>query len=86
MVVEQAKAMALRLIKESGNDLEACIHQAWLLAYSRQVGNQELKAALKFITESELAHMDKHTTAPRTSALTEFCLGIMNTTEFIYAN
>ena len=86
MVVEQAKAMALRLIKESGNDLEACIHQAWLLAYSRQVGNQELKAALKFITESELAHMDKHTTAPRTAALTEFCLGIMNTTEFIYAN
>ena len=78
--------MALRLIKESGNALEACIHQAWLLAYSRQVGNQELKAALKFITESELAHMDKHTTAPRTAALTEFCLGIMNTTEFIYAN
>ncbi len=86
MVVEQAKAMALRLIRESGNDLEACVQQAWLLAYGRQADVLERQAALKFLSESELAHKDKRTPLPRTEALFEFCLGIINTTEFIYAN
>lgn len=85
-VAEQAQAMANRLLREAGNDLEQCVRLAWLLAYSREVSDTELKLALQFIAAAESAHGKSDVADTRSQALTEFCLGIMNTTEFIYAN
>jgi len=86
IVGEQARAMAERLTHEAGADLAACVRQAWLLAYSRPANDIELKLALRFVAESEAVHTKKGTANPHVAALTEFCLGIMNTTEFLYAN
>jgi hypothetical protein len=86
IVGEQARAMAERLNREAGADVAACVRQAWLLAYSRHANAVEVNLAMRFIAESEAVHLKKGTVDPHAAALTEFCLGIMNTTEFIYAN
>jgi hypothetical protein len=75
-VNNQAAAMATRLASEAGGNPEKQVRFAWLLAYSREVNPAELDFALRFLTESK----DSNT------ALIEFCLGLINTTEFIHAN
>ena len=85
-VAEQAKAMAERLTRDAGPDVEKCVRRAWLAAYSREASDAELKLASRFIAEAEAAHGKQGPAAARAAALFEFCLGIMNTTEFIYAN
>jgi hypothetical protein len=82
----QASAMAGRLLRETGSNLEAFVKQAWRLAYSRDADDGELKAAQQFIAEAEAAHGKSGTADPHPTALVEFCIGIMNTTEFIYTN
>jgi hypothetical protein len=86
IVGEQARAMAERLIRESGNDVEKFVRQAWLLAYSRTVSENELKLALNFIAAAEDAKTKAGKPDARRAALVEFCMGVMNTTEFIYTN
>jgi len=86
IVGEQAQAMATRLTRDAGADVEKCVRLAWRLAYSRDVADTELAIAVKFIADSEAAHSKSKTPDPHAAALVDFCLGIMNTTEFIYAN
>ena len=85
-VGEQARAMAGRLARDAGDDLEKCVRQAWWLAYSRGANDAELKLAMKFISASTAEQQKRGAADPRQAALTQFCLGLMNTTEFIYAN
>ncbi len=82
----QARAMAGRLTREAGSHVESFVKQAWLLAYSRHADEGELKTALQFIAEAEAAHRKSGAADPHPTALVEFCIGIMNTTEFIYTN
>ena len=86
IVGEQARAMAQRLTRESGNDVEKFVRQAWLLAYSRTVSEDELKLALNFIAVAENAKTKRGEPDARSTALVEFCVGVINTTEFIYTN
>ena len=86
IVGEQARAMAQRLTREAGNDVEKFVRQAWLLSYSRTVGEAELKLALNFISVAEDAKTKAGKPDARSAALVEFCMGVMNTTEFIYTN
>lgn len=86
IVGEQARMMAQRLTRESGNDVEKFVRQAWLLVYSRTVSENELKLALNFIAAAEDAKTKAGKTDARSAALVEFCMGVMNTTEFIYTN
>ena len=85
IVGEQARAMAGRLSLGAGNR-ESCVQRAWLLAYSRAANEGELRLALEFIARAEAAHLNSGATDARTAALVEFCIGVMNTTEFIYTN
>lgn len=85
IVGEQARAMAGRLSLGAGNR-ESFVQRAWLLAYSRAANEGELRLALEFIARAEAAHLNSGATDARTAALVEFCIGVMNTTEFIYTN
>lgn len=85
IVLEQAKAMAERLVNETAGDLDALVQQAWMRAYSRKVSRVEQRWALKFIATSEASHAGQEPKERRAAALTELCLGLMNTTEFIYS-
>ena len=85
IVGEQARAMARRLALGAGNR-ESFVQRAWLLAYSRAANEGELRLALEFIARAEAAHLNSGATDARTAALVEFCIGVMNTTEFIYTN
>ncbi len=84
-VAEQAKAMSERLAREAGDDPNERVRLAWVLAFSREASDAELQLALRFLAESEAAHQTKGTADPRAAALVEFCLGLMNTSEFIDA-
>jgi mono/diheme cytochrome c family protein len=85
-VGEQARAMALRLMREAGDSVESIVKRAWLLAYSRAASEGEWKLGLQFIARAEAEHVKSGTPDARAAALVEFCMGVMNTTEFIYTN
>ena len=86
IVSRQAKAMSERLVREAGENRSDQVRLAWLLAYSRQVTEPELEVALQFLAEAKLAHQQQGTPDPAATALNEFCLGLMNTSEFIGTN
>lgn len=86
IVLEQADAMARRLMHETAGDLDAFVRRAWLCAYSRPVSRVEHRWALKFVESSEMRHAGRDVKDRRSIALTELCLGLMNATEFIYSN
>jgi hypothetical protein len=78
--------MAGRLTREAAGNVGSFVKRAWLLAYSRAASESELKLAVKFIEEAEAARARSGATDAHAAALEEFCMGIMNTTEFIYTN
>ncbi len=86
IVSRQAHAMSERLVREAGENGSDQVRLAWMLAYSRAVSDSELEVALQFLAESESAHRQQGTPDPVATALKEFCLGLMNTTEFIGTN
>ena len=86
MVAEQARAMAGRIAREAGDQVEGFVKRAWLLAYSRAASEGELDVARRFIEEAETAHQASGTTDAHAAALVDFCLGVVNSTEFIYTN
>ncbi len=85
-VAEQAGAMARRITREVGSEVAAFAKRTWLLAYSREASEGELAWAEQFIAGAEAAHAPSGAGEPRAAALVEFCLGVINTTEFIYTN
>lgn len=71
----QAKLLAERLLKEAGKDLESQIRLAYVLTLCRSPRTDELQAALRFLGDG-----------PSQDALSAFCLILLNTNEFVYAN
>jgi hypothetical protein len=74
---DQAAAFAWRLLKESKGNLEAVPARAWLHAYGRPISPEEQEQSLAFLRGRDFAGDSK-------AALTELCLAIFNTNEFIY--
>jgi hypothetical protein len=74
---EQASAFAARLLKESKGDLEAVPARAWLRAYGRPISPEERAQALAFLRE-------RTTNGDPKAAVSELCMAMFNTTEFIY--
>ena len=81
-----ARAMAARLSGESGSEVASFVRRAWLLAYSRDADDDEVQLAVQFIEGAEATHRKAGAADAHAAALEEFCMGLMNTTEFIYAN
>jgi hypothetical protein len=86
IVGESARAMAGRLTRDAGNTMDSFVKRAWLLAYSRDPSDDELQLALQFIAKAEASHRRTGKTNAHDAALVEFCVGVLNTTEFIYTN
>ena len=86
IVDESARAMAQRLTRDAGNTMDLFVKRAWLLAYSRDPSDDELQLALQFIAKAEASHRKAGKTNAHDAALVEFCVGVLNTTEFIYTN
>jgi uncharacterized protein DUF1553/uncharacterized protein DUF1549/cytochrome c len=95
----QARAFAVRLLRERGDDPSACIESAWLLALSRLPTEQEKRKNLEFLLTLEQKSINdgKHPDAPnglpeqlrtvssaRLEALAKLCLTIFNLNEFLY--
>jgi hypothetical protein len=74
----QAAAFADRLLGESKGHVEAIPDRAWLYAYGRHVTADERTQLTRFLQERTVADGDVK------AALTELCLAIFNTNEFIY--
>jgi hypothetical protein len=74
---EQAAAFATRLLQESRGNLEALPGRAWLRAYGRPISPEERAQSLAFLRDRGAGSDVKR-------ALTELCLAIFNTSEFIY--
>ncbi len=81
-----ASAMSDRLIREAGDEPVRWIRLAWLLAYSREIDDDELPLATRFLADSEAAHRALGSADPQRTARVEFCLALMNTSEFIDAH
>ena len=64
-----ADAFAERVVREAGDDLPHQIKRAYGLAYLRDPTNEEVKSAHRFVVEH---------------GLSEFCLVIFNSNEFVY--
>jgi hypothetical protein len=74
---DQAAAFAARLQRESNGNLEAALARAWLHAYGRSIAPEERARSLTFLR-------DRTARSDLKQALTELCLALFNTNEFIY--
>jgi hypothetical protein len=72
---EQALAFARRLIHECGNREKDFVSRAWVLAFARPPTASEAERALQFLRDNG--------DADRESALTDLCLALFNTNEFV---
>lgn len=86
VVSRLASAMSDRLTREAGDDPVRWIPLAWLLAYSREIDDNELPLAARFLADAEAAHRARGSADPQRTARVEFCLALMNTSEFIDAH
>jgi mono/diheme cytochrome c family protein len=81
-VREHAAAFADRLLRETDRSAEAVADRAWLVAYGRKITDDERDEAVAFLRAREKAAADA--VDPRKAAVTELCLALFNTNEFIY--
>jgi uncharacterized protein DUF1549/uncharacterized protein DUF1553 len=82
LVVEWSRAMAARVMNDSGLTPEAEIDRAWKLAYSRLPSAEERASALKFVAR-QMAILDKPS---RAAAMADLCHMLLNSNEFVYVN
>jgi hypothetical protein len=80
---EQSVAFAQRLLNECGDQPEAIVARAWLLAFGRPVVPAEIERALLYLDKRGALRAD----TPRSTlhaALADLCLALFNANEFIY--
>jgi hypothetical protein len=80
-ISDQATALAERLKKEAGSNLEAQIKLAYRLTTSREATERDLARAKELIASYESKHGKN-----RDQALAKFCLFMFNLNEFIYVD
>jgi hypothetical protein len=86
IVASQATAMSQRLVREAGEQESSQIQLAWLLAYSREISEEELQAAKDFLEQTRSSYQEKGIDRVSERALADLCLAIFNTSEFISTN
>jgi len=96
---EQSKALAVRLLREGGNESKARVQTAYRLALGRAPRPAELTTALEFLGEQAELVRDQLRARRRVAlptglpngadpaeavALADFCLALLNRNEFLY--
>jgi mono/diheme cytochrome c family protein len=85
----RAVDFAARLRNEAGEQTDAQVQRAWLLAFAREASPTELEAATRFIEaqiEQRGAREEKQKAEARRLALADFCQAIFAMNEFIYVD
>ena len=93
-IVEQARTLAGRLLRECPGDPQAQVRRAWLLVFSRPPTAEETAQALGFIARREASFGSARPPlvpigAPESAhggALAEWCLALVNANEFLYVD
>jgi hypothetical protein len=80
---EQAAAFADRLLRETDRTPAGVAERAWLIAYGRKITADERADAVAFLRAREKAAPATVADARKT-AVTELCVALFNTSEFIY--
>jgi hypothetical protein len=93
---EQARVFASRLRTECGDDTDAQVRRAYLLALGRSATKQEIAQAKNFLAiQSRLVGSEQVAERQKASgqnklataaALADFCLALLNCNEFLYVN
>jgi hypothetical protein len=91
-VLDNAKLLAERLIKEAGPDDAAQIQRAWQLVFSRAANEAEVEAGKSFLAEQQANFAAVPTTEkdpakkpdPGLWARTTFCQALLSSNEFLY--
>jgi hypothetical protein len=78
LYAERARQFAERVVRGAGDDRDAAVERAYLLALSRKPTNEERSAAERFL-ETQAAK----TGGPK-EAFADFCHALLNLNEFVY--
>ena len=91
---EQARQLAVRLVKQSRDDPSAWVNALWRIAFARQPSAKEAEEALSLLEKlaieakqkkNEEAQAEIASLEPaRETALLQLCLSIFNLNEFIF--
>ncbi len=99
VAIEQARYMAGRLLRECNAERETLISRGWLLAFQRSITSEERQAARDYLSKREEALTpanpkdlatalgnkgSKSVSSPNESAVVEWCLALLNASEFFY--
>jgi hypothetical protein len=79
---DQARAFAIRLLRECGEGTDATIQRAWLLAFGRPAASAELSRAAAFVAE-RMAQAGPPSPERREDAWADLCLALYNSNEFV---
>jgi hypothetical protein len=82
LVVEWSRAMAARVMNDSGLTPEAEVDRAWKMAYSRLPSAEERASAVKFV-QRQMEILGKPS---RAEAMADLCHMLLNSNEFVYVN
>ncbi|MGF1582214.1 MAG: DUF1549 and DUF1553 domain-containing protein [Gemmataceae bacterium] len=83
---EQKRRLALRLVRECGNDREEQINRLFLLAYGRRPRMTEARLCLRMLAkQTQLLRQEGRQGGDLyVEALSDVCLAIFNSNEFVY--
>jgi hypothetical protein len=84
--LEQAQRWCGRLLEETGGDTTALVRAAWRQAYGREVKEDELQAALEFVTRQAAATGAAGNGTAAGAALVDFCHAMINSNELLYVD
>jgi hypothetical protein len=82
---EHARALAARINREAATDAERVAH-AYRFALGRQPSPRELKLGEEFLQKQSTLLQTSGTASPAATALSDYCLALMNLNEFIYVD
>ncbi len=82
-LLEQATALAGRLVRETGREPERLVERAWSLVYGRPITAEERQKSAAFLAARTRA-AENSSPDPLRRALEELALALFNTSEFIY--
>ena len=94
-IVEQARTLAGRLMRECPEDPRGQVRRGWLLVFSRPATSEEETQALAFLALREAAIRGRPPLAPiggpwetsaRGGAIAAWCLALVNANEFLYVD
>jgi hypothetical protein len=84
-VIEEAEALAERLRKEAGDDLQGQIMLGWRLAFGKEPAPRDVEETLAFLAE-QTETLKGAKKEPRQLALANWCQALLSANRFLYVD